>query len=238
MIKEALLLSDAFKHLYSWYHRPRSVWNPRFSRYGYPTTTWPKPCPPAVSNREAVGDYVRDQNLTPKDKIRWRKGLEYVTPTFSWHQKEMGSVDGLETPVKYFEKYFTLDVFQDMATYTNIYAVSQHSRFSSYYTTGNESVCRIPHYDGQYAVPPSTHKTWNIADSWQYASKYLAARVNCSSRKLDYYQTRTLTVHGAKRMNNAKRINIDDTNACMCSGKSNTAKHGRETTYISSWEAP
>lgn len=95
--------------------------------------TEPQPGPshvrPAASNKQAVKDYMREHDLTPKDRIGWRNVLQYITPNFLWHQEKISPDDELETPVNFFGKYFTPDVFEDMATYTNIYAVNQHSRF-------------------------------------------------------------------------------------------------------------
>lgn len=76
-----------------------------------------------------VDEYMKNNDLTTKKDIAWKKNVTYLTPPIMWHQRGIEEHVQLESPLAFFSRYFTDELFEDMTKFTNIYAIQQHSKF-------------------------------------------------------------------------------------------------------------
>lgn len=84
--------------------------------------------------RKNIDQFLKDNDLTAKQDIFWRKGLTYYTPNFPNHREDPPNVIQMESPVAFFAKYFTDDLYNRMVQCTNLYAVQNNNIFSPTYT--------------------------------------------------------------------------------------------------------
>lgn len=82
-----------------------------------------------VSNKDRISAFIVNNNLTPKDKIRWRKNVTFLTPPIRWYVEQPENAVSLDSPITFFENYFKKCIYSRMAEYTNLYAVQQQARF-------------------------------------------------------------------------------------------------------------
>ncbi|KAJ3661509.1 hypothetical protein Zmor_005904 [Zophobas morio] len=71
---------------------------------------------------------MKNYDLTPKEKIGWRKGVKFITPLIRWFQSSKSPGEVLESPMYFFNKYFTDDLYQMMGEFTNLYAIQNHQK--------------------------------------------------------------------------------------------------------------
>lgn len=78
-----------------------------------------------------IDNFMKENNLTKKTDIVWMKNVTYIPPNISWHEKEDTSDPEieLESPMYFFQQYFSNNLFELMVDNTNLYAVQQHSKF-------------------------------------------------------------------------------------------------------------
>lgn len=81
------------------------------------------------SKKSRLNDYYTNNELTAKPEIAWRKDVEYITPAIKWYEPQKQTKTELRSPLYFFQKYFTEDLFDTMVQHTNLYAVQQHARF-------------------------------------------------------------------------------------------------------------
>lgn len=73
-------------------------------------------------------DYTSSANdesfITPRDKIRWRRS-SFISPNIQWNEPDIED-SSIQMPIQYFKRYFTDDIFDKFALYTNMYALQKN----------------------------------------------------------------------------------------------------------------
>lgn len=87
--------------------------------------------PQNKENTNSVTEFLKKNNLTMKKDINWKRNVTYLTPPITWYKKNVENHVTLESPLYFFKKYFTDELFEDMTKYTNLYATQKHSKFKS-----------------------------------------------------------------------------------------------------------
>ena len=78
-----------------------------------------------------VKGFMDENDLTAKKNVEWTKNVKYLSPNITWHQKEIPPQEyELESPMIFFQKYFTLELLQLMVDNTNLYAVQKQKKFA------------------------------------------------------------------------------------------------------------
>lgn len=79
-----------------------------------------------------VAQFRKENDLTEKKDIVWMKNVTYQSPNIKWRKENYANAAGeLESPMHFFQKYFTKELFQLMVDNTNLYATQKQSKFLS-----------------------------------------------------------------------------------------------------------
>lgn len=78
-----------------------------------------------ANTNEVFRNFCTDHDLTEKSKVKWIKNAEYQTRTINWHTPNPPDAIDLQSPVDFFTKYISDNLFQEMAEMTNLYAVQK-----------------------------------------------------------------------------------------------------------------
>lgn len=73
--------------------------------------------------KDFASEYLRSQNLTEKEKIRWIKGIYEVSSNVQFYEAKKEEVISLPSPGTIFSKYFTDALLDTCVEKTNLYAV-------------------------------------------------------------------------------------------------------------------
>lgn len=79
-----------------------------------------------LTEKEAFQLYMLDNELSEKKSVKWKHGTEV-----EWYSTPPHNVIAVGTPIEYFSKYFTDDLFSLMVEQTNLYGVFENPNFAT-----------------------------------------------------------------------------------------------------------
>lgn len=86
--------------------------------------------PTCLTEKEAFQLYMLDNELSDRKTVTWKKGT-FLTTEVDWYLPPPTNVVTIGTPIDYFSKYFTDELFSLMVEQTNLYGVYENLNFTT-----------------------------------------------------------------------------------------------------------
>lgn len=83
-----------------------------------------------LNEKEAFQLYMLDNELSDKNSVKWKRGT-FLTTEVEWYSQAPNNVTDVSTPLEYFSKYFTDNLFNLMVEQTNLFGVHDNPNFTT-----------------------------------------------------------------------------------------------------------